>query len=95
MFAIQRVYRLVCALVRQVNVGFANPRRSYTKAFERYALELPRRMTIQDVTRHLGVSWDVIKDIQKRSLKSRFSRPKLKKLKRIVIDEITSGHGHR
>jgi len=52
-------------------------------------------MTIQDVARHLGVSWDVIKEIQKRSLKRRFSRPKLKKLKRIAIDEITSGHGHR
>lgn len=95
LFAIQRVYCLVCALVRQVKVGFADPRRSYTKAFERYALELSRHMTIQDVARHLGVSWDVIKEIQKRSLKRRFSRPKLKKLKRIAIDEITSGHGHR
>ncbi|MBW2308143.1 MAG: ISL3 family transposase, partial [Deltaproteobacteria bacterium] len=95
LLAIQRVYCMVCALVRQVNVGFADPRRSYTKAFERYALELSRHMTIQEVARHLGVSWDVIKEIQKRSLKRRFSRPKLKKLKRIAIDEITSGHGHR
>jgi len=38
-------------------------------------------MTIQDVARHLGVSWDVIKEIQKRSLKRRFSRPKLKKIR--------------
>ena len=82
-------------MIRQVHVGFANPRFGYTKAFERYALELCRHMTILDVARHLGVSWDVIKDIQKRYLKKRFSRPKLKNLKRLAIDEITIGKGHR
>jgi transposase len=93
--AIQRVLCLTCNLIRQVHLGFADPRFSYTKAFERYALELCRHMTILDVARHLGVSWDVIKDIQKRYLKKRFCRPKLKKLKRLAIDEITIGKGHR
>ena len=60
------------ALVRQVEVPFADPRRSYTKSFERYALELSRSMTIRDVARHLGVGWDVIKDIQKRDLSRRY-----------------------
>lgn len=92
---IQRVGCLVCGLLRQVRVGFAKPKRSYTKSFERYALELSRHMTIQDVARHLGVSWDVIKEIQKRYLKRRFSRPKLKKLKQIAIDEISIGKGGR
>jgi transposase len=93
--AIQRVCCLSCNLIRQVHVGFADPRFTYTKAFERYALELCRHMTILDVARHLGVSWDVIKDIQKRYLKKRFLRPKLKKLRRLAIDEITIGKGHR
>ena len=93
--AVQRVECLVCGLVRQVKIGFANPRRSYTKSFERYALELSKHMTIQDTARHLGVSWDVIKDIQKRYLQKRFSRPKLKKLKEIAIDEISIGKRHR
>jgi len=93
--AIQRVCCLVCGLVRQVKVGFADNRRTYTKAFERYALELCRHMTILDVARHLGMSWDVIKDIQKRKLKKRFARPKLKNLKQIAIDEISVGSGHR
>jgi transposase len=52
-------------------------------------------MTIKAVARHLQVSWDVIKDIQKRSLSRRFARPKLHKLKQIAIDEITIGKGHR
>ena len=74
---------------------FADPRRRYTKAFERYALELSRLMTIQDVAQHLGVGWDTIKDIQKRDLQHRFKRPRLGKLKQIAIDEISIGHGHR
>jgi transposase len=93
--AVQRVFCLLCSALRQVKVKFAHERRSYTKAFARYALELSRHMTIKDVARHLNVSWDVIKDIQKRYLQKRFARPKLKKLKQIAIDEISIGKGHR
>ncbi|MEN8246785.1 MAG: helix-turn-helix domain-containing protein [Thermodesulfobacteriota bacterium] len=93
--AIQRVFCLICSVIRQVKVGFADRRRSYTNAFERYALELSKHMTIQDVAHHLGVSWGVIKDIQKRNLLRRFRRPKLKHLKRVAIDEISIGKGHR
>jgi transposase len=93
--AVQRVFCLLCQVVRQVKVKFAFWRRSYTRAFERYALELSRHMTIKDVARHLQVSWDVIKDIQKRSLSRRFGRPRLHKLKQIAIDEISIGKGHR
>ena len=93
--AIQRVHCMICCLVRQVKVKLADPRRSYTRAFERYALELSRHMTIKDVARHLNVSWDVIKDIQKRHLWQRYRKPKLKKLKRIAIDEIAIGKGHQ
>jgi transposase len=95
LLAIQRVWCVACDVVRQVRIGFADQRRSYTRSFERYALELLRHMTIQDVAQHLGVSWDVIKDIEKRNLKKRFSRPKLRKLKRIAIDEISIGRGHQ
>jgi transposase len=80
---IHRVYCHACDLVRQVKLGFAEPRRSYTRGFERYALDLGRQMTIKDVARHLGVSWDIIKDIQKRNLKQ------------IAIDEISIGKGQK
>ena len=93
--AIQRVWCSVCHLVRQVRIDFADPRRSYTRAFERYALELCRHMTIKDVADHLGVSWDLVKDIQKRYLEKRFSHPGLKHLKRLAIDEISIGKGQR
>jgi transposase len=92
---IPRVECRACGVVRQVEVPFADPRRSYTHSFERYALELSRRMTIRDVAMHLDLSWDVIKDIQKRDLSRRFARPKLKHLRRIAIDEIAVAKGHR
>jgi transposase len=92
---IPRVECRACGVVRQVKIAFADPRRSYTSAFERYALELGRRMTIRDVAKHLGVSWDVIKDIQKRDLSRRFAKPKLKHLQHIAIDEISIAKGHR
>jgi transposase len=92
---IPRVECQACGLVRQIKISFADPRRSYTTAFERYALELSRRMTIRDVAKHLGVSWDVIKDIQKRDLSRRYAKPKLKHLRHIAIDEIAIAKGHR
>jgi transposase len=94
-FAVPRVLCFDCGLVRQVKVPFADPRRHYSHAFERYALELSRHMTIQDVAQHLQVSWDTIKDIQARHLQRRFGKPKLHKLKQIAIDEIAIGKGHR
>jgi transposase len=92
---VPRVECQACGVVRQVKIPFADPRRSYTRSFERYALELGRRMTIRDVARHLGVGWDVIKDIQKRDLSRRFAKPKLKHLRHIAIDEIAVAKGHR
>ena len=82
-----------CTTIRQVAVGFADERRSYTRAFARYALELSRYMTIRDVARHLNVGWDLIKEIQKRYLQKHLSRPKLSKLSQLAIDEISVGKG--
>jgi transposase len=84
-----------CGAVRQVRVGFADPRVSYTRSFKRYALELCRYMTIQDVATHLGISWDVIKEIHKGDLRRRYGKVKLKRLRQIAIDEISTGKGHR
>jgi transposase len=52
-------------------------------------------MTIQAVAEHLRVGWDSIKALFKRRLQARFGRPKLKRLKRLAVDEISVGHGHR
>ena len=92
---IQRLWCSQCGKTRQVKVTFAQERRSYTRSFERYALELCRQMTISDVADHLGVGWDAIKEIQSRYLHRHFAKPKLKDLKHIAIDEISVSKGLR
>ena len=94
-FAVPRIKCIDCGIIRQVKIRFAQFRRSYTRAFERYVLELSRHMTILDIARHLKTSWDIIKDIQKRYLQKRFKYPRLKHLRKIAIDEISIGKGHR
>jgi transposase len=84
-----------CGLVRQIDSGLAGSKRTYTHAFERYVLELSRYMTIQDIGRHLGVSWDIVKDIQKRHLRKHYAQPQPKQVRQIAIDEICIGRGHR
>ena len=93
--SIQRLWCIDCGKTRQAKVAFADEGRGYTHAFERYVLELSRRMTIKDVARHLGVGWDTVKQIQKRNLHARFKKPRLKHLKHLAIDEISIGRGHR
>jgi transposase len=92
---IPRVECRDCGLVRQVKVPFADPRRSYTKPFERYVLELLHSMTILDVAHHRDVGWDTVKDIPKRDLSRRYAKPKLKHLRALAIDEIAVAKGHR
>lgn len=94
-YDVQRVECLLCEWVRQVEVGFAEPKKRHTRTFARLALELSQMSTIQDAADFLGVSWDTVKDIQKADLKKRYKRIKLRKLKWIGIDEISIGHGHR
>jgi len=92
---VPRVGCAECGAVRQVPIAFADERRSYTKGFERYVLDLSRHMTIRDIARHLQVSWDVVKDIQKRYLGKKFKQVKLKHLRQIALDEIAIGRGQR
>src|SRR6266478_8959216 len=71
-FKVPRVLCFVCFQARQVKLAFADPKKRYTRSFERYALDLSRHMPIKDVAEHLQVSWDTIKDIQAKSLQRRF-----------------------
>ena len=92
---VQRVECRECGVVRQADVGFAEPKKRHTKSFARFALELSQMSTLQDAAKFLKVSWDTVKEIQKDDLKKRYSRIKLGRLKWIGIDEISVGHGHR
>jgi transposase len=88
---VQRVECRVCQTVRQVEVQFADVRRTYTKGLERYAVELCRVATIQDAARHLGISWDTVKEMEKRYLQRAFGAPSLRDLRAMAIDELYLG----
>jgi transposase len=92
---IPRVECRACGVVRQVDVTFAEARRSSTKAFARYVLELSRRITPRDVAAPLGVGWDLVQEVQKRDRSRRYGRPQRKHLRRIASDEIAVAKGHR
>jgi len=92
---IQRVWCSGCKFVRQIKLPFSKEGKSYTRAFERYALELSKVMTIKDIANHLRISWGTIKQIQKAHLTKRYRSIPLKKVTRIAIDEISIGKGHQ
>ncbi len=84
-----------CGVRRRVPVNFADPRRKHTRRFEDYVMDLLQFMNPSDVSVFLGISWDTAADIQKRRLERKYGRPKLRKLKRIAIDEIWLGALHK
>lgn len=93
--AVPRLYCWSCHAMRQPALGFADPKKRYTRSFARYVLELSQFMTLTDVARHLGISWDTVKEIQRQQLITRYARPKLKHVTQIAIDEISIGKGQR
>jgi transposase len=52
-------------------------------------------MTIQDVAKHLKMSWHTIKEIDKAYLRRNFSKPRLKDVEYIAIDEFAYKKGRK
>ena len=92
---VQRVQCRQCGCLRQERLGFAEPQRRHTRAFERYVVDLSKSMTLLDLARHLQVGWDTVKDILKRHLSRRCRRVRLRDLRQIAIDEIAIAKGHK
>jgi transposase len=91
---VQRYKCKDCKYDQQEKIPFAIGSRSYTHRFARYAVDLLRSMTLQDVALRLHVSWDTIKEIHTHYLKLRYSPPSLKGVKNIGIDEFAVRKGH-
>ena len=92
---IQRYQCKACEKVFQAGVPFTHGSVSYTFRFSRYVLDLLRLgLTVKSVAHHLGVGWDMVKDIHKEHLKQKYSYVDIKKVKRIGIDEFAVRKGH-
>jgi transposase len=92
---IQRLDCQECGSIIQEPIRFADYKRTYTNSLKRYVLDLSTMMTIQDVSKAVGLSWDIVKSIQKEYLQKKYGKPDIKGLKTIAIDEIAIQKGHK
>ena len=84
-----------CGSIRQEVIKYADYKKTYTRSFQRYVLDLVKVMTIQDVAEAVGVGWDMVKGIQKEYLGKHYGKPDLKEVRSISIDEIAVEKGHK
>ena len=92
---VPRVYCRVCDRLVEVDPPFAAARVSYTKPLERLVIDLCRLMPIKAVAEITGLSWDVVKSIEKSRLEQLYAKPSLKGVKYLAVDEIAVKRGHR
>ena len=86
--------RLECRRWQQVlNAALPQiePHCNYTKSLARLVVDLRKMMTIKDVAHYVGVSDTMIRGIDKKYLKRKFAKPRLRHLEIIAIDEIYVG----
>lgn len=91
---VQRYKCMDCDFDQQERIPFATGSRSYTHRFAKYVVDLLRGMTLQDVSNHLGVSWDTVKEIHSTYLERHYSPPSLEGVENIGIDEFAIRKGH-
>ena len=91
---VQRYKFRDCDYDQQERIPFATGSRSYTHRFAKYVVDLLRGMTLQDVSNHLGVSWDTVKEIHSTYLERHYSPPSLEGVENIGIDEFAVRKGH-
>ena len=80
-----------CGSIRQAHLAFADPKKHYTRSLERFASDLCRVMSIQDVAELTGLGWDTVKEIHKRHLRRKYRSFNIKKVRHIAIDEVYLG----
>ena len=89
----QRIKCSCCGVLSE-HLSFADDYSHYTKRFERYVFDLCRIMTVADVANHLQLSWDVVKEIDKKYLTKKYRKPNYKNVRFIAVDEISIGKHH-
>jgi transposase len=85
-----------CGLTRLESFEVADLRKSYTRAFCRYVVEMAKHMTKSAIAAKLKfVGWNTIKAIIKDDLNKRLKRRRIGQIRFIAIDEISVKKGHR
>ncbi len=97
-FLVVHLHRLLCrkcGALRLEPLLISHPKARCTRALEQYVMDLLKAMTIEDVAKHLGMSWDTIKSIHVRALRAKFRNRRIKHLRYLGVDEIAVRKGHR
>lgn len=82
-----------CGALRWPRLPFVRGKARHTRRFAQFAIDLVHWMTVLGVARVLKVGWDLVKDIHKEHLKSKYKAPPLKDLKYLGIDEFSIRKG--
>ena len=90
---LHRLWCRTCQSLRQEPVPWSRPKKRWTMALGRYIVELLGNMTVEDVARYLGMSWDTIKEIHSDSLRKKFRQRRVRHLRYLGIDEVAVRKG--
>jgi transposase len=88
---VPRVQCRKCGALRQIDVGFAEPKKRYTKYFAKEAVLLVAGTSIDNAAKRLKVSWHTVNDILQTYIRKKYSKSRLKRVRRIGIDETYIG----
>jgi transposase len=92
---VQRLECRECGHLGDEHFAFVDGIKRYTHAFAQYVLSLCAVATVQDVACLLGVSWGLVRAIEQARLEQLVKQQKLRHLRRLAIDELALGKGHR
>ena len=80
--------------IRREKLDFIDRCSRLTVRFETYIFELVSMSTVKDVADKFSMSWETVKNIDKKYLEAKFKDINYGNLKRLSIDEIANKKGH-
>lgn len=94
-FRIRRV-RCSCGCHQCEKLSWLEPKARLTNAFVGWVQALLRlQVSISDIVRFTGLSWDTVKQYDKLQLEHLFSKMDLSRVRHLAIDEFSLHKGHR
>ena len=92
---IQRKHCVDCKINWWPSIPFANRRERMTHSFVAYVLDLLRFGTIKDVSNHLNIGWDTVKNIHKNYLNEKYKEIDVSDVEYVSIDEFSIAKRHK
>jgi len=95
MLSMHKVFCLQCKKIFWPSLNFAKGKQRMVKSYVLYVLDLIKLGSILSIAKYLNVSWDLVKDIHKSFLQSKYKTVPFKKLRYLSIDEFSIRKGHK